>query len=186
MNLGKAAEPAVDLLEAIDAEQVRIRVVEEVHGLLDRVSPDVDRIGFQHLVIGKREDDLRAADIAVERIGSHEVHQVVRVDHVRAEIGPAGVACEVQRFTHVVQRRNPEIPATCDVDRGKVERLTQEPLVERRREELVDLVRLLVRHAQGNGPCPDLGEFFRREEGLFQSEAHDRSGQVSVRVHVID
>ena len=93
------------------------------------------------------------------------------MDHVGAKVGPARVAGEADAVAEVVQRRNAEVTAARDVDRGEVERLTEQALVQRRRDELVDLVHLLARQAERDGRDAFVGECLRRQERLLQRVA---------------
>ena len=125
-------------------------------------------------------------DVAVERIGSNEVHQVVRVNHVVAEVQPVGIFREADRFAEIVERSEANVTAARDVDRGQIQRLAQQALLQGWRYEFVDLVGLLALHSQHNGASADVCEFGRIEECGFKRIAHDLAGQAPVGVHRVD
>jgi hypothetical protein len=62
------------------------------------------------------------------------------MDHVRSEVRPARVFREPYTSAEVVECRDAEVASPSNVDRGKIERLVKQPLVQGRRDELVNLV----------------------------------------------
>ena len=125
-------------------------------------------------------------DIAIKRVGGNEVHQRFRVHHVGAEVRPADITGQTNRFTEVIQGRQADVTATRDVDRRQVERLAQQAGVHCRREQFVNLIHLLMGQAQGNRGRTLFGEQCRVEEGLLQRHAHDFARDAAIRVEHVD
>ena len=185
VHFGQAAEPGVDVLEAVHAIERGIGVLQEVQRLLVGVA-ERGGVALGDAAVLQADQRARALDVAVERVGGDEVHQVVRVDHVGAEVGPAGVFAQADGLAEFVQRGDADVAATGDVDRRQVQRHAQQALVQRRGDEFVDLVGLLVGHAQGDGGRALLREQLGGEEGALQRHAHHRAGDVAGGVDQVD
>ena len=153
------------------------------------------------------DDRLRVRDVAVERVRGDEVHQRLGVDHAVTELAPAVVGLQqveldlgvclggrtvgvgalgdervVELLPDLVQRRDAEITPTRDIDRGEVERLAEQALLQGRGDELVGLVADLVRHAERDGARADFRELAGIEEGRGEGVMRNGAGDVEAAV----
>ena len=97
-------------------------------------------------------------------------------------VGALGDERVVELLPDLVQRRDAEITATRDIDRGEVERLAEQALLQGRGDELVGLVADLVRHAERNGARADFGELAGIEEGRGERVVRNGAGDVEAAV----
>ncbi|MNO67081.1 hypothetical protein D3C76_578840 [compost metagenome] len=130
-------------------------------------------------------------------VGRDEVDQRLRMFEVLHQVDPAGVRLElgitglaVDVAADRVERGNPHVAATGDVDRRQVERQAEQVVAQRLGDELVDFVtglpghptydrtgRILCRHATG-------GERQRVEERRDQAELLSGISAVWIAHHV--
>ena len=165
MCLSEAADPAIDLVEAVGAR--------------GRTSVVVHEGGVLHCGCCR-------SHVAVEGIGGDEIHQRLGVDHVGPEIGPARVSRKADAFAEIIERWNAEIAAAREVDRGEIERLAEQALVQGRGDELIDLVHLLAREAERDGRGAMLRERRGIEEGEFERVLGDRALVPARRIDGVD
>ena len=102
------------------------------------------------------------------------------------EVRPTHVARQSNRLAKLVQRRKSNVATTSNIDGREIQRLTQQSLVHRRRQQFVDLVHLLVRHSHRDSGGSLLGKQRRIQERLLQRHAHHLAGDAACGVHEID
>ncbi len=169
---GQAADPQVDLLEALVASAHEGAVA---HGRGGR------------------------RNVAVEGVGGDEVHQRLRVDHVRGEVVPArvgrqvaadrvvgGLRPHIEGRAGLVQGRQADVATAGDVDRGQVHRLAEQALLQGRGDELVGLVAQLMAHAQGDRRGAGFGELLGAEEGFRQGVLENLAGDAASGIDGVD
>ena len=190
VHLRQAAQPSVDVLKAVDAIATRVGgavegVVEEIQCLVVRI-PLGFGAAFGDRAVLQTDQRGGACDVAVERISRNEIHQVVRVDHVGAKVGPTAVFAQADGRAELIECRDADVAATGDVDRSQVQRLAEQALVQRWRDIFVNLVRLLVGHAQGDSGRALLRKQLRGEESSLECNAHHTAGDASRRINQVD
>ena len=179
MDFGEAAKPGVDLVEA------GIAAVQEGESSSSGVAHGLNA-AFGNRTIHEADDGLGLVHVAVKGIGGDEVYQRSGVLHVLAEVGPARVARQADGFAEVVQRGQTDITAAGDVDRCEIERLAEQALVQRRGDEFVHLVHLLVRHAEQDRGRSDLAVLVGIEEGVAKGITHDLAGEAAGGINGVD
>ena len=167
---GEAADPEIDVVEAaglsscgpapvrrIDAGGVQ--EIETVGRRLNRVRHHRRiHVGIgRHVLVGAEHDRHGGGALAFRcglggdqrmgAVGGDEVDDRQRMLDVLGEIDPARVRLDVGRAGHrvdlgacVVEARNAGIAAAGDIERGKIERQSEQIVAQRLDDELVDLV----------------------------------------------
>ena len=185
-DLGQAADPQVDVVQAGLQVRPRARVEQEVLG----VGRDADGAGRwvdeQQCGCPLRRQCGRARDRRVQAIRGDEVDQRLGVLEVLPVVGPAGVGRQLTVVglredlpTHVVERRHTGLTGAGHVDRREVERKTEQVVAQGLGDELVDLVAGLVGRAHEDTADPCRGAERSRwpavvEQGRVQERCEQR------------
>ena len=108
-NFSQAAEPCVDQVEA------EITAVQEGKCCFSSVSQCFNSTVQNHACC-QTDNSCALGHIAIERIGGNEIAQRLWVLHVLAEVSPACIAREAQSLTEIIQRWQPNITTTGNVN----------------------------------------------------------------------
>ena len=203
MHFREPADPQVHSVEGLGAVDQGLAgrgwhgVVEEVDGVVEGEALGLCRaLGDRARV--KPHDGLRLREVSIKGVGGDEVHQGVRMDHLRAEFRPARIGVQgvddqvgvvrrcgisralgdqrvMQGAAGFVERGQADVAAARHVDGAKIKGLAQQRLLQGGRQEFVHLVRDLLRHAPHNVCCARGGELGWVQKGAGKREFGDHA-----------
>ena len=159
VRLGQAAKPSIDQIKSSSAGRRAALVMHECGGLLSGVT-HCGATTLRNAAIKQPSDRICPNDIAIESVRRDKIRERFWMNHVVLKVIPAHIFCQAYLFTEFVQGWYAEIAAARNIDRRQIEWQAKQTLVKGGRDEFVNLVHLLMRHAQRNAAWPDLCKQF--------------------------
>ncbi|SLN48538.1 hypothetical protein LOS8367_02172 [Limimaricola soesokkakensis] len=195
-TFGEAANPEVDIVEPPLLADIVTAGVEEIDPVLRCPGAAKDEQGGRIALRLQRPGIL---DRGVGPVGGNEIDHRERVLDVLDEIVPARVGLQVRQAEIIgelraglVERRHAGLAAAGDVERGEIERQAEEVRLQRRDDELVDLVADVARHAaqqralNGCDVRAAVEIFDRVQKGLDQGELIAATDDAEIVVEPVD